>query len=259
MTDAPDIGRFGQYLVSLPLDLAKVTPVIIEIFANSPKDGAEIDKVSRNATIDPNLRALEIYFGNAESDPKGECEKAVPAIRSIAKGGKNRHGRLAGIIKRPDGRRKSAWIFNEHSVRCKVSKLSRLKARKAGRILPQNWIKVSPDHAASWQFARKLKKLIAIFNQFKTVRISVEGRTGRYSPTVNFMPKTGKTIVVLGGGIGGVVAVHELSKRLMREHKIILIEKEKRIYISRPYCGRLWDCKKFQTPKCLMIRSQKED
>lgn len=41
------------------------------------------------------------------------------------------------------------------------------------------------------------------------------------------MLKVGKTIVVMGGGIGGVVAVHELSKRLMRRHKIILIEKKK--------------------------------
>lgn len=41
------------------------------------------------------------------------------------------------------------------------------------------------------------------------------------------MPKIGKTIAVLGGGIGGVVAAHELSKRLMREHKIVLIEKRK--------------------------------
>ena len=45
--------------------------------------------------------------------------------------------------------------------------------------------------------------------------------------SLNHMPKAGKTIAVLGGGIGGVVAVHELSKRLMRQHKIVLIEKRK--------------------------------
>lgn len=42
------------------------------------------------------------------------------------------------------------------------------------------------------------------------------------------MSKIGKNIVVLGGGIGGVVAVHELAKRLMREHKIVLIEKRRK-------------------------------
>src|SRR3990167_1333921 len=42
------------------------------------------------------------------------------------------------------------------------------------------------------------------------------------------MPRIGKTIVVMGGGIGGVVAAHELAKRLMRQHKIILIEKRKK-------------------------------
>ncbi|HLC99363.1 MAG TPA: FAD-dependent oxidoreductase [Patescibacteria group bacterium] len=39
------------------------------------------------------------------------------------------------------------------------------------------------------------------------------------------MPKAGKTIVVLGGGIGGVVAAHELRKRLTKEHRVILVER----------------------------------
>jgi sulfide:quinone oxidoreductase len=38
----------------------------------------------------------------------------------------------------------------------------------------------------------------------------------------------GKTIVVLGGGVGGLVASNELRKRLGREHRIVLVEKETR-------------------------------
>ena len=38
----------------------------------------------------------------------------------------------------------------------------------------------------------------------------------------------GKTIVVLGGGVGGLVASNELRKRLGREHRIVLVDKETR-------------------------------
>lgn len=46
-----------------------------------------------------------------------------------------------------------------------------------------------------------------------------------------------KTVVVLGGGIGGVVAASELRKRLSKEHSVILIEKENTHRFSPSY---LW-------------------
>ena len=36
----------------------------------------------------------------------------------------------------------------------------------------------------------------------------------------------GKTIVILGGGIGGVVVASQLRKQLRREHRVILVERE---------------------------------
>jgi sulfide:quinone oxidoreductase len=35
----------------------------------------------------------------------------------------------------------------------------------------------------------------------------------------------GKTILILGGGVGGLVAANELRRRLAREHRIVLVEK----------------------------------
>ena len=37
---------------------------------------------------------------------------------------------------------------------------------------------------------------------------------------------SGKTIVILGGGIGGVVVASQLRKQLRREHRVILVERE---------------------------------
>lgn len=39
------------------------------------------------------------------------------------------------------------------------------------------------------------------------------------------MTHEGKTILVLGGGVGGLVAAHELRKRLPRPHRVVLIER----------------------------------
>src|SRR3990170_573430 len=36
-----------------------------------------------------------------------------------------------------------------------------------------------------------------------------------------------KTILILGGGVGGVVTANELRKKIGKEHKIIVIDKER--------------------------------
>lgn len=36
-----------------------------------------------------------------------------------------------------------------------------------------------------------------------------------------------KTVVILGGGVGGVVAARELRKRLAREHRVVLVDRER--------------------------------
>ena len=36
----------------------------------------------------------------------------------------------------------------------------------------------------------------------------------------------GKTILILGGGIGGIIAATRLRQRLAPEHRVVLVEKE---------------------------------
>lgn len=174
-TDAPDIGRFGQYLVSLPLGLTKTTPVIIEIFANSPKDGAEIDKVTQNATIDPNLRALEIYFGNTESDPKGECEKVISVIRSIAKVEKIGTAALQELLKGPTDEEKALGFLTSLPADAKLQTFT--IEGSEGR--PDFTAELDKGVAGSCRvlaIRAQIEKTLLQFSTIQTVRISIEGR-----------------------------------------------------------------------------------
>ena len=38
----------------------------------------------------------------------------------------------------------------------------------------------------------------------------------------------GKTVAILGGGVGGLVTANELRKRLGKEHRVVLVDKDGR-------------------------------
>jgi sulfide:quinone oxidoreductase len=51
------------------------------------------------------------------------------------------------------------------------------------------------------------------------------------------MPGTGKTILVLGGGVGGIIAARELRKRLPAVHRVVLVERGESFTFAPSY---LW-------------------
>ena len=56
----------------------------------------------------------------------------------------------------------------------------------------------------------------------------------------------GKTVMVLDGGIGGVVAASRLRERLPREHRVALVERETR-HLFQP--SLLWLILGWRTPQ----------
>lgn len=60
------------------------------------------------------------------------------------------------------------------------------------------------------------------------------------------MATSDKTVIILGGGMGGIVVANRLRKKLSRKHKIILIDKE-RDYIFTP--SFLWMIIGLRTPE----------
>lgn len=176
MTNAPDVGRFGQFLISLPLDLTKTTSVVVEVFANSPKDGAEVDKVTRTVTIDPSLRSLEIYFGNTLSDPKAECETVVSAIRSIPKVEKIGTAALQGMLGGPSDQEKaSGFVTNiPETTKLKTFTIEGTEGR------PDFTAELDKGVAGSCRvqaIRAQIEKTLKQFSTIQSVNISIEGKT----------------------------------------------------------------------------------
>jgi len=174
--DATDVGRFGQFFVSLPLDLTSITKATVETFANSPKDGAEIDKVTNNVTIDPTLRSLEVYFSNTQSDPKAECEKVVPAIRSIAKVEKIGTASLEELLKGPNDEEKTLGFATLIPTNAKLQTFT--IQGTVGR--PDFTAELDKDVAGSCRvlaIRAQIEKTILQFSTIESVIISIEGRT----------------------------------------------------------------------------------
>jgi len=55
----------------------------------------------------------------------------------------------------------------------------------------------------------------------------------------------GNTIAILGGGVGGLVAANELRRRIGSEHRIVLIDRERRHLFSP---SLLWMILGLRTP-----------
>ena len=174
--DATDVGRFGQFFVSLPLDLTSITKATVETFANSPKDGAEIDKVTNNVTIDPTLRSLEVYFSNTQSDPKAECEKVVPVTRSIAKVEKIGTASLEELLKGPNNEEKTLGFATLIPTNAKLQTFT--IEGTVGR--PDFTAELDKDVAGSCRvlaIRAQIEKTILQFSTIESVIISIEGRT----------------------------------------------------------------------------------
>lgn len=92
-SNAPDVGRYGEYEFSVALKDATLqngTALRIEVFEESAKDGSEVNKVivpvlfeeedNQSATM-----KVRVYFGNTIQDKEITCEKAFSVERTITK------------------------------------------------------------------------------------------------------------------------------------------------------------------------------
>ncbi len=86
MTDAPDVGQFGSFAVSVNYDEPTVDRGVVEVFSLSAKDGSEQDMVRIPVVFsaDASARAVSVYFvpRNA-SENGGDCTDVTEVTRRV--------------------------------------------------------------------------------------------------------------------------------------------------------------------------------
>jgi len=91
MTTAPDMGQFGPFEIDISFT-TNSDKGTLEVFSHSPKDGAEINKVTvplsfktTTSDITTETSTVKVYFMNNKFDPQVTCEKVFPVERTMPK------------------------------------------------------------------------------------------------------------------------------------------------------------------------------
>lgn len=82
--NSPEMGEFGDFSKTIDYFYKKPESenLIIEVFWHSPKDGAELDKVSIPVKINiKDTEIIKVFFNNINMDPQISCDKVFPVER----------------------------------------------------------------------------------------------------------------------------------------------------------------------------------
>lgn len=127
MANAPDVGQFGDYNKTIDYFYKKPESedVIIEAFWHSPKDGAEIDKVSAMAKIKiENESAIKVFFNNSLLNPEQDCNKVFPVERIIPKTQAPAQKSIELLIKGLSSKEKSEGYGTSINYDTKINKIT---------------------------------------------------------------------------------------------------------------------------------------
>lgn len=82
---APDVGQFGPFESVIYYPAPETPAGFVEVFWNSPKDGAVLDLVRIPVVFESGRRAVKFYWNNNRLDPEISCNKVFATERQIPK------------------------------------------------------------------------------------------------------------------------------------------------------------------------------
>jgi Immunoglobulin-like domain of bacterial spore germination/Sporulation and spore germination len=83
MTDAPDIGAFGSFVVSIHYDAPTTSMGIVEVFSYSARDGARQDVVTIPVAFSSDVSARDVLVYFLPRDVGLDCAAVVPVSRRV--------------------------------------------------------------------------------------------------------------------------------------------------------------------------------
>lgn len=124
--NSPDLGQYGSFEKSLTYPLAETERGSLEVFAYSPKDGSEIDKIIIPVyfeTVDS--ITLKTFFSNSTQDPGTlDCGTTYAVERRVARTSAVGASALNELLKGPTVGESRAGFFTNINPGTKLNKLS---------------------------------------------------------------------------------------------------------------------------------------
>lgn len=102
--NAPDIGFFGPFTVSLSYPKPKGTTGTVEVFTYSAKDGSQIDTVTIPVRFAAGIDSMQVdlYFPNANDDPDvTDCSRVRAVKRWIPRDARTARHALEELLRGP--------------------------------------------------------------------------------------------------------------------------------------------------------------
>jgi hypothetical protein len=103
LTDAPDVGRYGQFRVRAFYDRAPATPDgTVQVYTVSPRDGSELDIVRVSVKLVTETVPLKAFFLDVKEDPTLlHCDRPAPRTRRVPKTANAAEAALRELLRGP--------------------------------------------------------------------------------------------------------------------------------------------------------------
>jgi len=180
--NAPDMGQFGTFEISIPFSTTS-NKGILEVYDNSPKDGAVIDKVTvplnfKTTTLDAitETSTVKVYFMNNKYDPKITCEKVFPVERTVPKTQSIAKAAIEELLKGPTDNDRYLQYTTQLNDGVTLNKLTIVDGVAKADFSK----KLEEGVGGSCRVGlirRQIEETLKQFDTVKSVVISIEGRT----------------------------------------------------------------------------------
>jgi hypothetical protein len=84
MADAPDVGQYGSFLLSVHYDAPTTSTGTVEVFSYSARDGSEQDMVTIPVMFSDEVDAREVFVYFVPREQGNDCSVVVPVTRRIS-------------------------------------------------------------------------------------------------------------------------------------------------------------------------------
>ncbi len=177
MTNAQEMGQYGDFTIKIPVPMNQGSSFIVEVFDYSAKDGTLQDLVRVSVALATTETAtVKAFFMNDRLDPEVTCQKTFPVERQIIKTKEVAYLALTELLKGPTAAERAQDYGTSIPSGVKINSLN----IRSGTAYVDFDGTLDYQVGGSCRVAAISHQIMATLMQFSSVKnvvISINGRT----------------------------------------------------------------------------------